>query len=128
MVVVLALLGYEHSLALWICTPIVGIFIGMMYPLGMAWANIYLHMNSVAVVVLLVGASLGGISYTYLVGYLFEKDTNNWNYILCGWCCVYIVTYIVMQFLATYHGRPIHSENSCQREREKAVVVFIEKF
>lgn len=113
-VTILQVFGHDEALVLWICTPIQAIFNGTMYPLGMAWGNLYLLMNSVAVIIPLAGCSAGGTSYSYLIGYLLDRNPCNWTIVLVIWCVISIVIFAFMQTIATVW----HQKISAQRDQE----------
>ena len=113
--------GYSSSLALWITSCFLGLFISVAFPNGMAWSNVYLSMNNISVMILSLGGACGGFIYQYLTGYLYNKDPRNLGYVMVGYGGAMVLTYAVMQILATVHGRKILSDKNNLELEEKTV-------
>ena len=60
----------------------------------MAWASKYLSMNSVGVMILLIGGSAGAFGYQYTTGHLFQKvGPHSLMYIILFYALCLLVTY-----------------------------------
>lgn len=80
---VLATLATSSATALWVATFFMAAFISVVFPNGMIWGNEHLRMNSMGVMVVYVGGSLGGMVYQYITGYFFENyGPNSLMYIM----------------------------------------------
>ena len=78
-----------------------GLFISIVFPNGMSWANLRMNMNSVAVMVLMVGGSCGGFIYQYTTGYLFENEgPRTLMYIMLAYGIALAFCYIAMVLTA----------------------------
>ena len=100
---VLALYAYDSPTVLWACTPFMGMFIGVVFPNGMSWANLKMNMNSVAVMVLMMGVSTGGFIYQYTTGYLFENEgAETLMYVMFTFSILLMFSYIAMTLVAHF--------------------------
>ncbi len=109
---VMALVAYNNGLALWITSCLCGACLAVGYPNGLAWANVYLDVNSMAVMVACLGSSCGDFAYNYATGFLFEKDPRNLMYVMIFGSSAMLATFVVMQCLAHFLGRHISSDES----------------
>jgi FHS family Na+ dependent glucose MFS transporter 1 len=105
--VAFSIYGYKNRQALWITSSFMGLLIAVAFPNGMAWSNIYLTMNNISVMILIVGGACGGFIYQYLTGYLYNLEPKNLGYVMVGYGIAMVLTFAVMQILATVHGRTI---------------------
>ena len=93
----LSIFAVDDVVFLWTFTVGIGFAIAVVFPNGMSWANLHLTMNSVGVMVLLVGGSCGGFIYQYLTGYLFENNgTETLMYVMVGYSCMLGVSFLAM--------------------------------
>ena len=103
--------GSTSVLAMWICTCFFGMTTAVLIPNGLAWANIYLQMNSMAAMVLLVGHSTGGLSFQACAGIVY--DLYGPDTVKCvsafGTICLFIVL-IVMQILGHFKKRVLETK------------------
>lgn len=126
----LALFANENVNVLWICTCLMGFGISVGFPNGMSWANIHLMMNSVAVMVLIVGGSCGGFVYQYLTGYLFENDgPQTLMYVMVGYGALLAISYVTMVFVA-YMCKNMNNSYTINEETnfDMSVEISKEKF
>ena len=70
--IIMAVAAHKNDIVLWTFTALTGILISILFPSGMSWTNDKLTVNSIAIMVLLVGASCGGFAYQYATGYFFQ--------------------------------------------------------
>lgn len=101
----LVIYAQEEVLVLWILTCVFGVLISIVFPNGMSWANLHLDMNSMAVMILVIGAGCGDFAYNYLTGFLFDKDPQNLMYVMLGYSLLLVLVYAVMEILALIHGK-----------------------
>ena len=96
--VILAIFVFYSKLVVWVMTVPLGYLMAQTYPSGMAWSNIYLDMNSVAVMFLTLGQSIGGLIYQFLPGYLLEKyGQNTFLHVLLVYSCGFLAVFVIMQ-------------------------------
>ena len=63
----------DNPLSLWILTGLSGIFLGPMYPTGIAWGGAHIEMTGLATAWTLFGSAFGGLSYLRLGGYVYDE-------------------------------------------------------
>ncbi len=103
--VILLLWGYDDVTVLWVFTGMTGLFISVLYPAGMAWANKYLDVNGMLVMVLVVGANIGVLCYKYSTGALFDsKGPESLLYVNLVAATLTATTFIIM-FFVTWKDR-----------------------
>ncbi|XP_078660090.1 sodium-dependent glucose transporter 1A-like [Branchiostoma floridae x Branchiostoma belcheri] len=91
--------GVNDSTVFWVLTCAAGFCCGPNFPACSSWANHYLNVTGVIVVVMFVGASFGGMIGTYATGYFFEYagiDSMFHGYI--GYVAITILVFSTMQF------------------------------
>ncbi len=120
----MALVAYNNGLALWITSCLCGLCIAVAYANGMAWANVYLDVNSMAVMVAFVGSSCGDFAYNYATGFLFEKDPRNLMYVMIFASSSMLATFVVMQCLAHFLVRRCLSEDGGQERDVHVDTIF----
>ena len=105
--VVLAIWGYNTATVLWVFTGFLGYFISFFFPSGMSWGNAYMDINSMGVMVFLLGASCGGYIYQYLPGYLFEEyGPRSLTYVFVVYSIGMAIVYTIMSvFVNTYKNK-----------------------
>lgn len=106
--VVLCIWGYNTPLVLWIFTGFMGFAISLGFPSGMSWGNLNLKMNSVAVMVLLMGASCGGFIYHYLPGYLLQYvGPTTLMYVMVAYGVLLLINLAIMEFVSRKIGKKV---------------------
>ena len=68
----LAIWGFSVKLVLWIASCSYALMLGPIFPGGISWANLQLDLNSMAVMVIMIGCSSGSMLYIYISGYFFQ--------------------------------------------------------
>ena len=102
----LAIFGYDYPLALWIGTGVIGLLCSFMYPAGAIWANLYMDVNSMAVMVMNIGGSVGFIIYNSLCGYLIENvSMRSFLYLEAAYAIILAVVFLIMFLLGRKYGR-----------------------
>ena len=100
--IVLAAAAENNDTVLWVFTAFMGLFISVAFPNGMSWANLYLAMNSVGVMVLMVGGSCGGLIYQLMTGAVFDNNPQSLMYIMVFYGVMLGVSFLLMQIFAKF--------------------------
>ena len=104
----LVFLGYKVSMALWVLSALLGALISILFPSGMSWGNLHLQMNSMTVMMAMMGGSVGGFVYHYLSGYLFEYyGPRSFLYVMLGYSLCTLCIYCIMEFVVRRKGAAI---------------------
>ena len=99
--VVLLFWGYGNEVILWIFSGLTGLFISILFPAGMSWANKYLDVNGMLVMVLIVGANSGALAYKYTTGALFDSQgPESLMYVNFAAAAFMIIVYSIMYVAA----------------------------
>ena len=102
---VLLLWGYNDNVILWIFSGLTGLSVSVLFPAGMAWANDYLDVNGMLVMVLIVGANCGALAFKYTTGALFDSvGPESLMYVNFVAAALLIAVYSVM-YVATFKKR-----------------------
>ena len=103
--IILLFWGYENNIILWIFSGLTGLFISILFPAGMAWANTYLDVNGMLVMVLIVGANCGALTYKYTTGALFDSEgPESLMYVNFAAAVFMVIVYGIM-YVATFRKR-----------------------
>ena len=123
--VFLAIFGYDSPLALWIGTGFIGLLCSFIYPAGTIWANLYMDVNSMVVMIMSIGGSAGFILYSSLGGYLIENiSMRSLLYLEAAYAIILAVIYLMMFLLGRKYGHKTKTtENSYGHDGENADVV-----
>ena len=103
--VILLIWGYENIIILWIFSGLTGLFISILFPAGMAWANTYLDVNGMLVMVLIVGANGGALTYKYATGALFDSEGPESLMYVNFAAAVFMVIFYGIMYVATFRNR-----------------------
>ncbi|XP_071145046.1 sodium-dependent glucose transporter 1A-like [Mytilus edulis] len=71
-VILLEIFARDSDLALWILTASMGFFVAPLFPSGIAWGDFHVEFTGFAITFVLMGGALGGMSYLWVIGYLYE--------------------------------------------------------
>ena len=124
---VLAIFAYDAETILWVFTCFMGFFISIVFPNGMSWSNLHLDMNSVAVMVLMVGSSCGSFIYQYMTGYLFENEgPQSLMYVMVGYSVALAASYVAMMLVAKL-CQPAKSVHATEDKVEVIVMETVDK-
>lgn len=102
---ILAGFAEQNATILWVFSCIMGALISIAFPNGMSWANLHLKMNSMSVMILVIGGGCGDFTYNYLTGFLFDKDPQNLMYVMVGYAVFLLAVYVLMELLACLNDR-----------------------
>ncbi|XP_013418265.1 sodium-dependent glucose transporter 1A-like [Lingula anatina] len=115
--IVLSSAGYRISEVLWACNCVLGLFHAPLFPGGMAWANLYLEMTSVATAVLLIGSATGGFVYQWITGALFDVyGPDSLVYVVLAFAVLLAVKFLVMNLVARIKGTRFGNQDSASEE------------
>lgn len=116
---VLAAEGYRQVTILWAFSCIIGYFMSQKFPSSMSWANIYLEMNSLSVMIVLFGGYTGGLIYQYLTGYFFQNSgPRSLMYVMIVYSTGMSVIFLGLQLLANTQGDRFSREQTSGHELE----------
>ena len=82
--IVMAMFAHNVPLVLWASMAILGVLASPMWANGTAWADRYMQMNSMGVMVMMLGKSCGAFIFLPLTGQLFDLDPRNAMFVLLG--------------------------------------------
>ena len=100
-----------YDAVMWTATALSGLSISCTFASGMLWASGYIHISGVAASVILIGASMGGITGTPVAAYLSETYTFMWIPYLAFLAAVAnTIMYVIIQIFAVCFPR-------CRRSR-----------
>ena len=103
--VFLSMFGFSVPLALWIGTGLIGLLCSFVYPAGMIWANLYMDVNSMVIMVTMFGGAVGFIIYTYLGGYLIQYvSMQSFLYLETAYAVILAVVFLLMFLLGKKYG------------------------
>lgn len=103
--VLLNIFAVNNSLALWILIQPLGLFHAPCFPSGMGWADFHVEMTGIAITFLLLGASIGGVVYLKLTGFLFEKyGARAFLFHILGYGIACIALAILLDVLGAQYG------------------------
>lgn len=70
--ILLDIFARDNDLALWILTVPMGFFVAPLFPSGIGWGDFHVALTGFAITFVLMGGALGGMSYLWVIGYLYE--------------------------------------------------------
>ncbi|XP_060078338.1 sodium-dependent glucose transporter 1B-like [Ylistrum balloti] len=70
---ILNFFAYNNSTLLWVFSMPMGFFIAPLFPTGIAWGDFHVEMTGMAITFCLLGGALGGMSYMWVIGYLYDN-------------------------------------------------------
>ncbi len=116
--IILAIFAYNSNDVLWSFTILTGFCVSILFPCGMSWANIYLNMNSISLMILLFGSNAGALAYNYVTGYMFETEGPQiLMYVLVFYSIMFTTVYVLMYVIAKNMGKNVIAshEGDCTR-------------
>ena len=72
--VILNIFARDSTLALWILTVPMGIFIAPCFPSGVGWGDYHVKMSGFGITFLLLGGALGGVVYMWIIGHFYDTE------------------------------------------------------
>ena len=106
--------GNTYVTAMWVLVPILGLFMGPLFPQGLTWSNYYLDMNPLGVMILLIGSNLGGFAYQFAMAGIFDSDPFNLLRGFLFFACVLSGLYIILQILGCTIGKKLKKDEEKQ--------------
>lgn len=71
--VCLRLFALHDQTALWVLAVLMGLFLGPMFPTGIAWGDYHIDMTGMAITFVMLGSASGGFTFLKVCGYSYEK-------------------------------------------------------
>ena len=98
--ILLATLGLEGSLQLWIIVCFLGVFSAPTYPSVMSWANFYIPVSGLVVAAIDIGIGAGAFSGTWVGGYIFDHLGPIYIfYVAVAFSVTLLVILLIMQII-----------------------------
>ncbi|XP_033724858.1 sodium-dependent glucose transporter 1A-like [Pecten maximus] len=96
--VLLNIFAYNDSTLLWVFSMPMGFFIAPLFPTGIAWGDFHVEMTGMAITFCLLGGALGGMSYMWIIGYLYDNyGYRTFLYLTGGFgACIVIFAFILL--------------------------------
>ena len=108
---VLATMAHRARSVLMMCSSLMGVFISLLVANGFAWTNLYLEVNSMSVMVLMVGGSAGGFFYQFFTGYFFQNYGPDYlMYVMVFYSLMLAVIFACMQLVGNAMGQRFQKE------------------
>ncbi|XP_077995957.1 sodium-dependent glucose transporter 1A-like [Glandiceps talaboti] len=102
----LAIFGSNIIEVLWFATGLLGISMAAMFPSGISWTEKYIRLTGKSTSVFLVSASVAGVVLPLALGQLFIMyGYDTLLYMMAGLCLGTVVMFIIMQTVASRHGK-----------------------
>lgn len=112
-VVCMGLLGTQTKVYLWTFSCLANAFAAPIWAGGLAWADRYIVLSGVVLLVLNLGAGISGIIFNYLSGWLFTNaDANAVMYLLFICAVIMCVLIVIMQVVGSRHGERFNKEET----------------
>jgi uncharacterized membrane protein len=89
-----------------------GFFISPLFPSGIGWGDFHVEFTGFAITFALMGGALGGVSYLWVIGYLYEYhgyDMFLHQMVFYGVMVVFFA--VVMSFVGIRHGGRFQNKN-----------------
>ncbi|XP_063397601.1 sodium-dependent glucose transporter 1B-like [Mytilus trossulus] len=103
--ILLEIFARENDLALWVLTCPMGFFLSQLFPTGIGWGDFHVEFTGIAITFALMGGALGGVSYLWVLGYLYEYqgyDMFLHQLVFYGGCMMFFT--IIMTIVGIKHG------------------------
>jgi len=103
--ILLDIFARDNDLALWILTAPMGFFVAPLFPSGIGWGDFHVELTGFAITFVLMGGALGGMSYLWVIGYLYEYhgyDTFLHQMVVYGGILVFFT--ILLTIIGKRHG------------------------
>lgn len=103
--ILLEIFARDSSLALWILTVPMGFFVAPLFPSGIGWGDFHVEFTGFAITFVLMGGALGGITYLWVIGYLYEyQGYDMFLHQLVVYGAVAVVLVIILNIIGKRHG------------------------
>lgn len=96
---------YKNVTAFWVLNISIGFFKSPLFPSCLGWANRYMEISAMTIMVVNIGSATGGIFVQWMTGYMFEYyGPHTFLYIIIGYCIIIFCLFIIMHLIAHRHG------------------------
>ena len=115
--ILLDIFARDSDVALWVLTCPMGFFISPLFPSGIGWGDFHVEFTGFAITFALMGGALGGVSYLWVIGYLYEYhgyDMFLHQMVFYGVMVVFFA--VVMSFVGIRHGGRFQNKNKYEAE------------
>lgn len=103
--ILLEIFARDNDLALWILTAPMGFFIAPLFPSGIGWGDFHVEFTGFAITFVLMGGALGGMSYLWVIGYLYEyQGYDMFLHQLVVYGVIGVVLIIILNIIGKRHG------------------------
>lgn len=95
---ILNIFAYDSHTLFWVFSMPMGFFIAPLFPTGIAWGDFHVEMTGMAITFCLLGGALGGVSYMWIIGYLYENyGYRTFLYLTGGFgACITLFAFILL--------------------------------
>ena len=101
----LEIFARDSAQALWILTAFVGFFVAPQYPSGIGWGDFHVEFTGFAITFVIMGASIGGMAYQWVIGYLYEYHGHDMlMHMMLGNAIIMVVLVAIMTIMGRKHG------------------------
>lgn len=112
--VLLCIFAGNNSTALWVLVQPLALFHAPCFPSGIGWGDFHVEMTGMAITVLLLGGSIGGVAYLKLTGYLFETyGPRAFLYHVLGYGIACFALAILLDIIGAQHGSRFEPVKTC---------------
>jgi len=106
----------SHSLAYWILLQPLGFFLAPLWPSGIGWSDFHVELTGVAMGLVLLGGSLGGICHLRIIGYIYEHiGPRTFLYQIQVYAVIAFVLASILNLMGYRHGSRFDVENKKEK-------------
>ena len=103
--ILMNLFATKYPLAYWLLLQPLGFFLSPLWPSGVGWSDFHVELTGVAMGLILLGGSLGGICHLRIIGYLYEHvGPRTFLYQIQVYALITLVLASCLNFLGYRHG------------------------
>ncbi|XP_053381279.1 sodium-dependent glucose transporter 1-like [Mercenaria mercenaria] len=111
--ILLALFADDSSLSFWIIMQIFSFFSAAIWPTGIAWTNYHIELTGLGMALQILGASVGGICYMRLIGYLYKNfGSKSFLFQTVAYGVFQFVLALCLDIVGALHGNRFQSDTS----------------
>ncbi|CAC5400974.1 NAGLT1 [Mytilus coruscus] len=120
--VLLEIFARESDLALWILTAPMGFFVAPLFPSGIGWGDFHVEFTGSAITFVLMGGALGGMSYLWVIGYLYEyHGYDMFLHQMVGYGGIVVFFTILLTIVGMRHGGRFETKGANDYDNEMDV-------